>query len=671
MSDVTVALGVTGKDLITGAFHDVAKSGEEMSKALMEHTKKLAEAFIGWETLKKGAEIFMQTLEEGGRITNLSDQTGIAAEKLTILERAFQNSGMEAETMGSVVNKMQKFLVEAGDSTSEAAYHIGQLGLNFGTLQQMTPDEQLKAIGQAIASIPDSSERAAAALGIFGKSGGKLMTFFKDFDEKVAESKEQLGEYSSIMGMNAEEFEKLGDTIKNGIGHKLIEFTAGALSNATGGLQELSDKIAKFDAAKFGKEITDGLGKPLLAIAKDLTSGNFKDAFELAYELVKLQAMKMGNELFRAFDAAIAGVSDFLAGAFSPDSYLLAYIKTAFTVLGDYIASTLQKALIGMLDGIPMFSKEVSILKYQLETTNREISMSQEALASGFDVAAGELGKVVAHAANVTEETYKTAEAHFDVRQQQDKIASLTKEQLEHQKKLTEGKEKESKATETTAKHTKSTVAALKEGASAMNAANAANANATGGARWTAKAAPIIDPAMVATGLYKNTTNLGLDMQEKLAASSMGISSQLSKQFDPGIKAAQAAGDWRGAAYLERKRAEKQQEEQEIGLRKAQLEDAGWSSAAAREQIEKERAGKGATFDPITKRPTPAPLYNDINKVPGPIATSAGTAGDAGASAATKDPMGDILKLLSKYLPSIDESADDIQTNTENFAVLA
>lgn len=670
MSDVTVALGVTGKDLITGAFKDVAKSGEEMSKALMEHTKKLAEAFIGWETLKKGAEIFMQTLEEGGRITNLSNQTGIYAEKVTVLERAFQNSGMEAETMGSLVNKMQKFLVEAGDSTSEAAYHIGQLGLNFGVLQQMTPDEQLKAIGQSIASIPDSSQRAAAAMGIFGKSGGKLMTFFKDFDWAIAEAQEQLGEYSSIMGMNAAEFEKLGNTIKNGIGHKLIEFTAGALSNATGGLQELSDKIAKFDAAKFGKEITDGLGKPLLAIAKDLTEGNFKDALEMAYELVKLQAMKMGNELFRAFAAAIAGVSDFLSGAFSPDSYLLAYIKTAFTVLGDYISSTMQRALIGMLDGIPMFSKEVGILKYQLETTNREISMSQEALASGFDVAAGELGKVVAHAADVTAETYKTADAHFSVADQQSKIASLGREQLENQKKLTEGKEKESKAAEATAKNTKSTVASLKEGVSALSAGNAANAVTGNGAHWTAKAAPIIDTAIVGTGLYKNTANLGLDMQEKLSASSMGISDRLAKQYDPAIKAAQSAGDWHGAAYLERKRAEKQQEEQEIGLRKAQLEDAGWSSAAAREQIDKERAGKGATFDPITKRPTPAPLYSEVNKVSGPLASSSGALGESNPMTA-KDPMGDILKLLSKYLPSIDESADDIQTNTENFAVLA
>ena len=101
------------------------------------------------------------------------------------------------------------------------------------------------------------------------------------------------------------------------------------------------------------------------------------------------------------------------------------------------------------------------------------------------------------------------------------------------------------------------------------------------------------------------------------------------------------------------------------------MEDAGWSSAAAREQIEKERAGKGATFDPITKRPTPAPLYNDINKVAGPNASSLANPTAGAPMGSGKDPMGAILDLLSKYLPSIDESADDIQTNTENFAVLA
>jgi hypothetical protein len=602
MSDVSVSLGITGKEAVTGAFNDVAKAGEAMSKALMEHTKKLAEMFIGWETVKKGAELFMATLEEGGRLTNFSDQTGIATDKLVLLERAFQNNGLEAETLGSIINKMQKFLVEAGESTSEAAYHIGQLGLNFDQLQKLTPDQQFEAIGKAISSIPDSSERAAAAMGIFGNSGGKLMTFFKEFDTSIQKAGDQVGSYSTIMGMSAADFEKLGHTIKNGIGHKLIEFTAGALTNAIGGLQELSDKIAKFDAAAFGKKITDGFGAPLLQIAKDLTSGQFKDAFDLAYELVKLQAMKMGNELFRAFDAAIAGVSSFLSGAFSPDSYLLAYIKTAFTVLGDYISSTLQKALIGMLDGIPMFSKTVSVLKYQLETTNREISMGQQALAAGFDVAAGELGKIVSTAADVTAETYKSADAHFDVVGQQKKIADLTKEQLEHQKKLTEEADKQQKSGEKNENNAKNTTQSLQQGAAAVAAANAAVGG--GGPHWTAKPQPIIEAAQVGTGLYKNTANLGLDMQQRLAASSMRITSQLGAQFDPGIRAAQAAGDWEGAALLERKKAEKQQEMQERGLKVATYEQAGMSRAAANAQVDKERASKassGSTKDPVSE----------------------------------------------------------------------
>ena len=671
MSDVSVSLGVTGKDIVTGAFSDVAKSSEAMSRALMEHTKKLAEMFIGFETVKRGAELFMQTLEEAGRLNNLSDQPGIATSKLTILERAFQNSGMEAEAMGGIVNKMQKFLTEAGDSTSEAAYHIAQLGLNFDALQSLSPDEQLKAIGKAIVSIPSDSERAAAAMGIFGKSGGKLMTFFKDFDEKIVEAKSQLGEFSSIMGMNAADFEKLGDTIKNGIGHKLIEFTAGALVNTKEGLQELADKIAQFDAAKFGKEITDGLGKPLLAVAKDLTSGNFKDAWNLAYELVKLAAMKMGNELVRILEGAFAFSGAFASDIFGDSGPILISLGKMVVQAGSLIVTTFKAAFMEAGSAAHAWvNVAIAAMKLDLPAVISglaELKDIHNAFAPAAERTAKSWSEITKDSFEASKIAYDAAGDYFNIADQQKKIADTTKKHLEDQKNLTEAKEKEAIATEKTAKNTKTTVASLKDGIAAGNSSNHSNGM---GPRWTAKPAPIIDPATVGTGLYKNTANLGLDMQEKLAASSMGISDKLAKQFDPSLKAAQAAGDWRGAAYIERKKAERQQEEQEIGLRKAQLEDAGWSSAAAREQIEKERSSGGMVLDPMKNRSSSAPLFNQLNKQGGPLPQS-GQAAEALNPAASKDPMSEILKLLGKYLPSIDESADDIQTNTENFAVLA
>jgi hypothetical protein len=604
MSDVSVSLGITGKEAVTGAFNDVAKAGEAMSKALMEHTKKLAEMFIGWESVKKGAELFMATLEEGGRLTNFSDQTGIATDKLVLLERAFQNNGLEAESLGGIINKMQKFLVEAGESTSEAAYHIGQLGLNFDQLQKLTPDQQCEAIGKAISSIPDSSERAAAAMGIFGKSGGKLMTFFKEFDTSIQEAGDQVGSYSTIMGMSAADFEKLGDTIKNGIGHKLIEFTAGALTNAIGGLQELSDKIAHFDAAKFGKEITDGLGAPLLQIAKDLTSGRFKDAFELAYEMVKLQAMKMGNELSRGLQAAWAYIAAFAGDVFSDSGPIMVSIGNMTQQAGSLIVKTFKEAFLEAGSAAHAWvNLAVSAMKMDLPGVLAglaELKNIHNQLTPAAERTAKSWSEIAADSMQAGETAYNASGNYFDIADQQKKIADLTKDQLEHQKKLTEGKEAEAKASEKTEKSAKSTVSSLKEGAAAVAAANASS----GSPHWTAKPQPIIEAAQVSTGLYKNTANLGLDMQQSLAASSMRITSQLGAQFDPGIRAAQAAGDWEGAALLERKKAEKQQELQERGLKVATYEQAGMSRAAANAEVDQERASKassGSAKDPVSE----------------------------------------------------------------------
>ena len=65
---------------------------------------------------------------------------------------------------------------------SAAADKIGRLGLKVSDLQAMTPDQQFETIAKAIAKIQDPTERAGAAMEIFGKSGGKTLALFADFD---------------------------------------------------------------------------------------------------------------------------------------------------------------------------------------------------------------------------------------------------------------------------------------------------------------------------------------------------------------------------------------------------------------------------------------------------------------------------------------------------------
>ena len=139
-------MGVTGKESVTGAFQEVGKAGKELGDALMEHTKKLAEMFLGYEALVKVVETFKGAIEMGGKLTDLADQTGISAGKLVILQRAFEDNGLAADDLGKLVNKMQKFIEGAGDAGSASAEKLAKIGLTQQELKAMSPDEQFAAI---------------------------------------------------------------------------------------------------------------------------------------------------------------------------------------------------------------------------------------------------------------------------------------------------------------------------------------------------------------------------------------------------------------------------------------------------------------------------------------------------------------------------------------------
>jgi hypothetical protein len=571
MADINVTMGVDGKPAVIGSFQEVGKAGKELGEALMEHTKKLAEMFLGFESLKKVVDSFKQAMDEASKLNELSDQTGIAVDKLAVLGRAFEISGQQADDMGKVVNKMQKYLVEAGDSGSEAAYHITGLGLSMAELQKLSPDQQLEAVGKAVASISDPSEKAAASMAIFGKAGGKLMELFTHFDEKVDQSKEQLGSYSEIMGMNSEELEKLGNTLEKSVGHKMTEFAVGALSNVTGGLQGLVDIVAHFNAAKFGKELTENMGAPLKAFANDIKEGNFKGAFEIAYEFVKLQALKMINELLKVGSAAAAGIKLAFATLFSQDSSFVKQAENVFTYLAHFLEKTLIEGLAGVFRAVPGMSGTADNLMQKVTGSAAKPpelkwdDMTQSQNWTGGTPAQEGLGSILSKdAANISQGWSGAWDNIEKAGKNAARAVSAAWDSVgPNNEALTEQEKKIKKLTEIQ-NAAKGNPTTTREGGG--GGAGSGSGGGTGGATWKAKMAPIIDEASVNTGLYKNTGNMGLDMQELLAASSMGISSSMGKMYDSRIATAQRTGNFEGAASLMRERSEKTQAQQEHDL---------------------------------------------------------------------------------------------------------
>ena len=220
---------------------------------------------------------FYDALDFGGQLADQTAQTGVAVDKLMELQFAFELAGMTAKDVQPALAKLQKNIAEAATGSAQATEKFSIMGVALDEIKGLSADEQLMKIGDAINKIENPTQRAAMAMDIFGKSGGKLLTFFSDMGmEGVRNS---LGKQSAIMLENAGVFARTADAM-NIAGVKVRGFFVGLASNTAPQLIELVDKLEKLDLTSVGESLGNGIAITLELI--DRTFGKFMKMSEAA-----------------------------------------------------------------------------------------------------------------------------------------------------------------------------------------------------------------------------------------------------------------------------------------------------------------------------------------------------------------------------------------------------
>ena len=340
---------------------------------------------------------FGDALNMGGRLTDLSDRTGVAVDKLLILERAFQNTGVGADSLGPIINKMQKAIVDAGDGSSKAADAFTQLGIPLSTLQSLSPDEQLQAIGKAIAGIPDPAERAAVSMEIFGKSGGALNQVFANMDGELETAKAQLGSLPDVMKAGAAQFDKISDNLTI-IGGKFVEFAAGIIDKVKPALDALTTALTRIDAAKLGQDLAGfftGAGegmKGFQAAVDAIDAGEMGTAFKIVAQAIQIQFKETGNSIYASMVAAFKTTGDFIMDQFSSTGPLVALFQDFGNLISGYITEKLYLVMADFMDAIGK-SGMADTFRYQAETSANEVKTALNAIPIHAELTAEKAGE--------------------------------------------------------------------------------------------------------------------------------------------------------------------------------------------------------------------------------------------------------------------------------------
>jgi hypothetical protein len=123
----------------------------------------------------------------GDRLEEMSARTGIGVQALSTLGMAASMTGSNLEEIERPIRQMQKTITGMKDDAEGTAGSLAHLGIAAAEIKGLPVDEQFARIGAAVAAIGDPTERAAAAMKVFGRSGTMLLPMLAEFDKLRAQ----------------------------------------------------------------------------------------------------------------------------------------------------------------------------------------------------------------------------------------------------------------------------------------------------------------------------------------------------------------------------------------------------------------------------------------------------------------------------------------------------
>lgn len=447
------SLNTTGFDSGAKQLQSIAA---QASAGVARHFAKLAGAVVGigaaFLGVRAAVESFNAAVAMGGQLNDLSARTGETAGNLAILQRAFENAGAGAESVGPTINRLQRAIVEAGQGGKQQAEAFAKLGINLSEIKNLTPTEQLQAIAKALQNVGNDSDRTAIAMQLLGRSGGELIPLLRAMGSELDVARGQLGSTPAVMDRVAGALDTLGDNF-NAISQKAKEFAVGLLERAAPALVEITNRIANIDAAGLGAKLSDyavrtgqwmsetlKLNKALKNIEiamKGITSGNFGDGLKLMFLTARDTAFNAINQIVAAAQAAISTLTGAVAKMFDANGALILLLKTSFTIAADYFKEALFRSMASIMEGFgPWGQKIAETMRYQADTAARSIEMLTQGIGSQIELVGeqaketfGEIPKAFNnnYSANIKDPLIDMVERTKETAAQAEKVAAATR----------------------------------------------------------------------------------------------------------------------------------------------------------------------------------------------------------------------------------------------------
>ena len=112
-------------------------------------------------------------------LAKMSQKTGIAVDELSALANSADLAGVSQDSLGSALNKFNKYIAEAASGSKDQVATLNALNVSvLDTNGKLKPtSDLLKEVADKFAASSDGANKTAFAMALFGKAGADLIPF--------------------------------------------------------------------------------------------------------------------------------------------------------------------------------------------------------------------------------------------------------------------------------------------------------------------------------------------------------------------------------------------------------------------------------------------------------------------------------------------------------------
>jgi hypothetical protein len=175
--------------------------------------------------------------------TKQARSLGLTTSALQTMSLVAKEAGVQTGQLTSMLGLMQRNISELQDGTKKQTEAFAAMGLSIADLQGLTPDEQFARIATAMEGITDPTEKTAAAMEVFGRSGRAAINMLSGYGARAREAAEFNARFGiSVRQDVAEGVERANDAVgrlgmvMEGLGNRMAGAVAPAIERVANGL---------------------------------------------------------------------------------------------------------------------------------------------------------------------------------------------------------------------------------------------------------------------------------------------------------------------------------------------------------------------------------------------------------------------------------------------------